>query len=238
MNKKAARGCVTLDAGLKQRACLLFVFLFAILSFTSPLRADEFHRVSHYQVRLFSYGTFTMNVRTGDIQISGWDEPYVRIEAEKVVVAGSRRKASSQYKRVQIILEGRDKQVRLRTVYPPRRLWRPFRGESKLSVNFYIHMPYDSNLVLKCVDGDVRVRGIIGQETLRVNYGDVEVDVASIDRLRSLRAKTWLGNVQSDLHGEDSAGFGRRVEFWNPNGTQDIRVKVHLGGIYIFQFSE
>lgn len=238
MNKRAAIDFATPDADFNRCAFLVFVFLFSLLSFAHPLRADEFHRVSHYKVRLFSYGTFTMNVRTGDIQISGWDEPYVQIEAEKVVVAGSRRKASSQYKRVQIILKGRDKQVHLRTVYPPRRLWRPFRGESKLSVNFYIHMPYDSNLVLKCVDGDVRVRGIIGQESLMVNYGDVEVDVPSIDRLRSVHAKTWLGNVQSDLHGEDSAGFGRRVEFWNPNGTQDVRVRVHMGGIYIFQFSQ
>ncbi|MCL5005869.1 MAG: hypothetical protein M1404_04990 [Acidobacteria bacterium] len=179
-----------------------------------------------------------MDVRTGDIQITGWDDPHVEIEAEKVVHAKSRRKAALKYKRVQILLDGRDKEVHLRTIYPPRRLWRPFRGESKLSVDFRIHMPYDANFVLKCVDGDVWVRGIIGQQTLLVNYGDVEIDIPSIYRLRSLRATTWLGNVQSDLHGEDSAGFSRKILFWNPSGTQDIRVKVHMGGIYIFQFGE
>jgi hypothetical protein len=186
-------------------------------------------------VRLFSFGTFTMDVRTGDIQITGWDDPHVEIEAEKVVDARSRRKARSQYQRIQILLEGRDKQVSLRTIYPSRRLWRPFRGESNLSVNFRIHMPYDSNLVLKCVDGDVWVRGIIGQETLLVNYGDVEIDVPSIDRLQSLRAETWLGNIQNELQGEDSTGFSRKASFWNPHGTQNIRVKVHMGGIYIFR---
>ncbi len=220
----------------KQRSCLLVAFL--LFFFAPPLRAGEFRQVSHYSVRLFSFGTFTMDVRTGDIQIAGWDDPHVEIEAEKVVEAGSERKALSQYQRVRILLDGRDKQVSLRTVYPPRRLWRPFRGESKLSVDFHIHMPYDANLVLKCVDGDVWVRGIIGQENLMINYGDVEVDVPSIARLQSLQAKTWLGNVQSDIHGEDSAGFRQKVLFWNPNGTQNIRVKVHMGGIYIFQFGE
>jgi len=238
MRRAATIRIVIQGASRKQHRGLLVAFLCGIFFFTLPLKADEFRQVSHYSVRLFSFGTFTLDVRTGDIQITGWDDPHVQIEAEKVVEAGSRRKAASQYKRVQILLEGRDKRVHLRTLYPPRRPWRPFRGESKLSVNFRIHMPYDSNLILKCVDGDVRVRGIIGQESLMVNYGDVEIDIPSIDRLQSLRAKTWLGNVQSDLHGEDSAGFSRKVEFWNPNGTQDILVKVHMGGIYIFSSGE
>jgi hypothetical protein len=222
----------------KQLPGLLVAGLAALLCLAPSLRADEFTQVSHYTVRLFSLGTFSMDVRTGDIQITGWDDPHVQIEAEKVVVAGSRRKADLQYKRVQILLDGRDEIVHLRIVYPPRRFWRPFRGESKLSVNFRIRMPYDANLLLKCVDGDVRVRGVVGQETLMVNYGDVEVDIPSVDRLRSVRAKTWLGNVQSDLHRENSAGFQQKVLFWNPSGTQDVRLKVHMGGIYIFSSGE
>ena len=219
----------------KQDRRLLLFTCCSLLFFALPLKADEFSSTSHYRVRLFSLGTFTLEGRTGDIYITGWDDPHVEIEAEKVVEARSKRRAEHGYKRVRILLEGRDKAVRLRTIYPPRRLWRPFRGESHLSVNFHIHMPYDCNLVLKCVDGDVRVTGIAGQEKIMVNYGDVEVDVPSIDHLRSVRAKTWLGNVQSDFHGEDSAGFGQKVLFWNPNGTQDIWLKVHLGGIYVFR---
>ncbi len=218
---------------------MLAAALAGLLCLSAPLRADEFTQVSHYSVRLFSFGTFSMNVRTGDIQITGWDDPHVQIEAEKVVVARSRSKAASQYGRVRIILEGSDKQVSLRTLYPPRRPWRPFRGESKLSVNFRIHMPYDANLRIKCVDGDVRVRGVTGQEALMVNYGDVEIDIPSVERLRSVRAKTWLGNVQSDLRGENSSvGFRKKVLFWNPAGTQDIQLKVHMGGIYIFTSGE
>jgi hypothetical protein len=238
MRRAATKRIVIQGASRKQHRGLLVAFLCGLLFFAPSLSADEFSQLSHYSVRLFSFGTFTMDVRTGDIQITGWDDPHVQIEAEKVVEAGSRRKAASQYKRVRILLEGRDKEVHLRTLYPARRPWRPFRGESKLSVNFRIHMPYDSNLILKCVDGDVRVRGVIGQESLMVNYGNVEIDVPSIHRLRSLGAKTWLGNVQSDLHGEDSTGFSQKVLFWNPTGTQDIRVKVHMGGIYIFRSEE
>jgi hypothetical protein len=43
-----------------------------------------------------------------------------------------------------------------------------------------------------------------------------------------------LGYVQSDLHGEDSAGWGRRIMFWNSSGDQDIKVRIRMGGVYVY----
>ncbi len=222
----------------KQLPVLALIGIAGLLLFAPPLRADEFTQTSHYKRRLFSSATFTMTVRTGDIYITGWDDPHVEIEAEKVVHAKSKKDAERRYKRIRILLDGQDEMLHLRTLYPPRRPWRPFRGESSLTVNFRIHMPYDCNLDLKVVDGDVKVQGVEGQETIMVNYGQVEVDVPSRSNLRSVRAKTWLGNVQSNLRGENAAGFNKKVLFWNPNGTQNISLKVHMGGIYIFRGEE
>ncbi len=197
-------------------------------------RADEFTRVSHYRVRLFSLGTFTIQTRTGDIHIEGWDDPHVSIEAEKLVRASSAKKAAKLYKRIKIKLDGVDEDVRLRTIYPPRRLWRPFRGESKLTVNFRIKMPYDAKLVLRTVDGDVWVTGVVGNEDIFVNYGDVEIDLPSARRVHSLHASTFLGTIQSDLRGEDVSGFDPKAIFWNPDGRQDVNVHVRMGGIWIY----
>jgi hypothetical protein len=158
------------------------------------------------------------------------------IDAEKVVRAGSSRKAARLYGKVRVKLEGRDREIRLTTLYPPRRPWRPFRGESKLSINFTIRMPYDANVVLRCVDGDVTVSGITGREMLEDNYGDVEIDVTDAYRVRLLDAHSWLGYVQSDLHGmpEDGAGFGRSLSFTNLMGSQIIVVHVRMGGIFVY----
>jgi hypothetical protein len=225
---------------VKAQAKFLFLALFLcllgvlLLLCSVSLRADEFSKTFDYSERMFSFGTLVIDARVGDIQVEGWDEPRLEIEAEKVVQAKDKEKAQALYDRVQVALEGKDKQVSLRTFYPPRRLWRPFRGESKLSVNFRIHMPFDANLVLHCVDGDVRVSGLVGKQDIHVNYGDVEINVPSIYRLRSLNARSFLGYVQSDLHGEDSAGFGRKILFWNSDGNQDIRVRVRMGGVYVY----
>jgi len=202
----------------------------------SPLAADEFTRTTHYSARLFSGGTLIVDSRVGDIHVTGWDEPRVEVDAEKLVRAGNQTGANSMFERIKVALEGRDKTVRLSTIYPSRKLWRPFRGESKLTVNFDIKMPYDASLVLRCVDGDVRVEGVTANEHLRVNYGDVEVDVPSVEALRSLYAHTWLGYVQSDLHGreEDGAGVKQQIAFWNPAGKQEVAVRVRMGGVFIY----
>lgn len=207
-----------------------------VVIFNVPLHADEFHRVKHYAVRMFSYGTLTLATRTGDVDIEGWDNPRLSIDAEKVVESGSAKKAEELYGLIGVHLTGRDHDITLSTTYPKRRLWRPFRDESKLSVNFTIRMPYDANLRLKCVDGDVTVSGITGKEMLDVNYGDVEVDVPHVYGLRLLDAHSWLGYVQSDLHGEseDATGFSKSVSFMNLEGTQVIVVRVRMGGVFIY----
>ncbi len=219
---------------------LLFALIAAGAVAPLPARANEFSQKSAYSARLFTAGTLMIDTRMGDLRIDGWDRPRVEVEAEKVVVAGTEEKAKGLYEMVRIRLEGQDKQVRLSTIYPPRSLRRPFRGESNISVNFHIRMPYDANLTLHCVDGDVRIAGIAGSEQLFVHYGDVEIDVPDIYRVRSLEAHTWLGYVQSDLHGtsEDTAGFRPRISFHNSGGDQDILVKVHMGGVWVYRGEE
>lgn len=213
--------------------------LFFVFSgfFAPSLAAEEYTQVSHHSARLFSGGTLVIDSRVGDLRIEGWDEPRVEIEAEKLVRAKNEVKSKPLYDQIQVRLEGGDKQVRLTTLYPARKFWRPFRNESNLTVNFRIKMPFDSNLKLKCVDGDVRIEGIAGHVQLHVNYGDVEIDVPHLYDLRSLHAHAWLGYVQSDLQGlsQDSAGLGQKVSFWNAQGKQDIEVKVRMGGVFIYR---
>ena len=218
------------------RVAARILCVMALLAAIPPLRADDFRKVQRYSVRMFSYGTLTINTRMGDIDIEGWDNPRLAIEAEKMVTARSKAKAQKLYGRLHVRLVGRDHKISLTTRYPKRRLWRPFRDESKLTVNFTIRMPYDANVHIKCVDGDVTVSSMTGQVFLFDNYGDVEVDVPQVYALRVLEAHTWLGYVQSDLHGteQDSTGFEKNVEFVNPQGSQVIVVRVHMGGIFIY----
>jgi hypothetical protein len=211
------------------------VCVFALLP-AQWMRADEFTQKSQYSARLFSGGTLAIDTRVGDIHVTGWDEPRVEVEAEKLVRAGNESGAKPLFERIKVSLTGQDKLVHLSTLYPSRKPWRPFRGESRLTVNYDIKMPFDAVLLLRCVDGDVRVEGVKANERLRVNYGDVEVDVPSVESLRYLYAHTWLGYVQSDLHGteQDASEVKQKIAFWNPDGKQEVAVRVRMGGVFIY----
>ena len=209
-------------------------FLFAFL-LPSGARADEFSQLSRYSAQMFPRGTVVVDTRVGDLTIEGWDQARVEIEAEKVVRATSEAKAKRLYEQIKIELKENDEEVRLRVIFPPRRPWRLFRGATKLSVNFRIRMPVEASLAVRCVDGDLRIRGVAGRQEVRVNYGNVEITVPSLWRLRSLNARTWLGYAESNLHDEGSAGFGRKISFWNPQGEQDITVQVRFGGVYVYR---
>jgi hypothetical protein len=217
---------------------LAFCFV-ATLVASASLRAEEFTRTSHYSVRMFSFGTFTIDSRVGDITVDGWDYPRLEVDAEKLVRTASQKKANLLFKKINVALAGEDKKISLKTLYPSRSLWRPFRDESRLTINYTIRMPYDSNIKLNCVDGDVTIHGLTGSELVKVSYGDVEIDVPDPYRVRYFKAHTFLGYVQSDLHGmeEDSAGFSRGI-FFVAGGNQDIVVDVHMGGVFVFSEQE
>jgi hypothetical protein len=227
------RGCVK-----RRRVFIAFTCALAMVcSSQLPAFADEFSQISNHSMQLMR-GTVVIETRVGDIFIEGWDKARVDVGAEKVVRAGSQKKALPMFDRIRVELTTDDEQriVYLKTRYPPRRPWRPFKGESKLTVNYRIKMPADANLILHCVDGDVRIRGLTGNQQLKVNYGNVEIDVPSIWGLRSLQAHTWLGYVQSDLEAltQTDSGFGRNISFYNAQGRQEIKVHVHMGGVWVY----
>jgi hypothetical protein len=223
---------------MRSRALLSSLCILAALLGSIAARADEFTQTSHYSAQIFPRGKVLIDTRVGDVLVEGWDKPRVEIEAEKVVRAGSEKKAAQRFKRIRIELKTNDEEVQLKTIFPPRRPWRLFRGATKLSVNYRLRVPAQASVVLKCTDGDVRIRGINGRQEIRVGYGNVEVNLPSLWRLRSLNASTFLGYVQSNIHGEEGAGFGRRVEFWNPQGEQEVTVRVRFGGVYVYGRSE
>ena len=219
---------------MRSRAFLSSLCILGALCGPPAVRAGEFSQLSHYSARMFPRGTVLVDTRVGDVTVEGWDESRVEIEAEKVVRASSENKAARRFERIKVELTANDEEIQLKTVFPPRRPWRLFRGATKLSVNYRLRIPAQASLVLKCTDGDVRIRGIDGRQEIRVGYGNVEVNLPSLGRLRSLNASTFLGYVQSNIHGEEGAGVGRKVEFWNPRGEQEVTVRVRFGGVYVY----
>src|SRR6266480_6763430 len=92
-----------------RKICQSFLsFALALLSAVACARAEEFSKTIRYATRMFSTGTLFVDTRTGDLHVEGWDDPRLEIEAEKVVRAGSQKKAARLYDVVSIALVGQD----------------------------------------------------------------------------------------------------------------------------------
>lgn len=198
-----------------------------------PGWAEEYRQTSTFLVDLFPRGHVKIDARVGDIRIEAWEKRFVEVVAHKVVRAGSQEKAEKRFDRVKVLVDSDDETVRIRSRSPGRRPWRPLRGDSKLSVDFHIKMPSQASLHLNSVDGDVIIEGIGGHQQIKVTYGSVEITLPSRARLRKLHASTYIGFVQNNLSGTSGTGFLRRTSFWNPGGSQDVNIRVRLGGVFV-----
>ena len=198
-----------------------------------PGGAEEYRQTSTFLVDLFLRGHVEIDARVGDIRIEAWEKRLVEVEAHKVVRAGSQEKAEKRFDRVKVLVDSDDETVRIRSRSPGRRPWRPLRGDSRLSVDFHIKMPSQASLRLNSVDGDIIIEGIGGHQQINLTYGSVEVTVPSRAWLRKLQASTYIGFVQNNLRGTSGTGFFPRASFWNPGGSQDVNIRVRLGGVMV-----
>jgi len=53
-----------------------------------------------------------------------------------------------------------------------------------------------------------------------------------VPQLYAWKSAKWLAAIE--VMDRDSAGFAQGLAFWNPNGKQQIRVRVRMGGVWVY----
>ena len=143
-------------------------------------------------VRLLPGGTFDLLSGTGNVTVNGGGGREARIEAVKRVrdtIAGRARTAISQ---VRIDVVERSGNVAVRTVQP--------RGPSRVTVEYTITVPENTNLILRSTSGNLHVQNMAGDElTANTMTGRITLrDLTS----RMLDVHTVMGDMQ--LHGVET----------------------------------
>ena len=94
----------------RRRTPAAFIIALALLCGSQASAfADEFSQVTHHSMELMR-GTVEIDTRVGDIFIEGWDKARVEVQAEKVVRAGSEKKAQPMFDRIRVDLSTDDEQ--------------------------------------------------------------------------------------------------------------------------------
>jgi len=139
-------------------------------------------------------GRFTLENTNGRVEVTGWDEAQVKIEATK------RARSERSLEELRIEIEGEGESVRVRTRYPRAR-WMGGSGR----VDYMVHVPRTARVSVENVNGRVEVSGVAAQVEASTVNGSVEVREAAGE----VEASAVNGSVEASLSSVDPEGRSR-----------------------------
>lgn len=107
-------------------------------------------------VRLVSGGTFDLLNVAGDVTVNGSGGREARIEAIKRVRGVANPRARTAINQVRIDVAERGGNVEVRTIHP--------RGPSRVTVDYTITLPENTNVILRSTSGNLHVQNMSGDE--------------------------------------------------------------------------
>ena len=118
--------------------------------------AAEISEAFSQTVRLLPGGTFDLLSGTGDVTVNGGAGREARIEAIKRVRDTAGERARTAINQVRIDVAERGGNVEVRTIQP--------RGRSRVTVEYTITVPENTNLILRSTSGNLHVQNMAGDE--------------------------------------------------------------------------
>jgi hypothetical protein len=184
-------------------------------------------------------GTIRINGSHGDLNVEGWDRPDVEVTVIKSTGRlYSAKETEDARKRLDLIAVTLDhksaSELTISTRFPSRKLTRLNRGRSNLILEYQIHVPRASHLIVRQDMGAVVVTGVAGDVDGKVGSGDIVVMVPAAGSY-AIDAKTRFGGVDSDFGGAANREglIGRQLGFAPSSPQHKIVLRVGFGNINV-----
>ncbi|MFQ6112771.1 MAG: DUF4097 domain-containing protein [bacterium] len=191
-------------------------------------------------------GTLILENTNGSVAVESWSKEEVRVEAEKIVKAKSRRQAEEIMKKVRIDIKQDTDYLEIQTHIPRHRtgFWDSiFGGGTSISVTYYLKVPHELRLDISTVNGgvemeqvggEIRVKSTNGRIRLfetqgvvdaKTTNGSIEVDFRDFEENEDMSFKTTNGGIKLYL----PENFRAYVNASTTNGSinTDFPIKVH-----------
>lgn len=154
-----------------------------------------------------------MDLRSGDIEIVGWDESKVSVDCS----------ISSEH-------EARDIAIRFEDDGKLGRL-HITGGHDNDKVRIRIRVPRNSNLVVRCTAGDLDLIGVRGHKDVSLRAGDLTIDVGDPGDYRSAEASVKAGDLHASAFGVHKGGLFRSFRHENRTGKYRLRASLWAGDL-------
>jgi len=230
---------------LRNPVCLLFGL--SLLGIAPLLFSEEkLQQVQASNTERMSFppgGMIRIHYSYGDLRVKAWDLPEVEIDEIKAMPYNYKLKqpdeASRHLDNVHILTERKSSvELVISTILPTRSgLLSPFlprKTAGGVMIEYEIHVPRDSNLVIHHGTGSVLVSDVTGNIEATCSRGDIVLMLPETGAY-SFDAKSKLGTVISDFEGTSRLRRYRLGESY-ANGRSPssmIRLRVGFGGVTI-----
>lgn len=185
-------------------------------------------------------GTIHLNRSYGSLSVEGWDQPEVEITVIKsldnLYDAKEQAEATKRVESVHVTADRRsDTDLEISTVAPHYSRWtHPFGSTGGVMVEYQIHVPRNSKLVIHHGTGDVFVTNVTSDIEATGHAGDITLLLPGTGQY-SIDAKSRIGTVSSDFDGDSQRRrlVGTRYAHTTPAPAHRIYLRMGLGGITI-----
>jgi hypothetical protein len=174
-------------------------------------------------------GTIRIEDSHGDVYVEGWDQPQVEVTILKSMRYRYKPKqpeeATKRLESVRIVSERKS----------PTELTIATKTTDGVMIEYEIHVPRDSKLVIHHATGSVFVIGVASDVDVTCRRGDIQL-MLSDRRAYSIDATTRLGTVMSDFDGNTNLRryrLGERYTATSGQASPQIRLRMGVGGITI-----
>jgi len=200
--------------------------------------------ITHTERVPFAAGkTIRLNHSYGYLTVEGWDEPDVEIAVTKSTDSfyqpSQQQRAEQPFEQVRVVTERRsDKELAISTIIPGRHRFRP-KAKRGVTVDYRIHVPRDSSLLVHQDHGYIWVSDMTGDLDVRSHAGDMIVMLPDAGPY-SIDARTRLGTVSSDFTGKSRNRFsqfvvGSHFDYASQPATRRIYLRMGCGSIEILR---
>jgi hypothetical protein len=175
-------------------------------------------------------GVIHVNHSYGSLTVEGWDRPEVEITVTRLMPFDFKRKqperAAQHLDAVNITTE--------RRLNNELTISKPTTTKGGVALDYEIHVPRNSRLVIRHGTGYVLVSGVTGDIDATCSRGDIMLWLAA-GVSYSIDAKSNLGKVISDSEGSGHLRYlvGQRFANVSPAPSPKVRLRMGFGGITI-----
>jgi hypothetical protein len=182
--------------------------------------------------------TIRINDSFGDINIEGWNQQEVEITVIKTLpYDADKSKSDKDLKAVKVATDRKsDNELVISTMIATHDslLSSVAKTKTDVQLEYQIHAPRDSELLIHHGDGSVIVNNIIGNIDANSNRGDIVVMIPDPES-RLVDARTRFGPIASDFSGTTHRKhlIGQSFVSGKASDSASIRLRMGYGGITV-----